>query len=879
MNRLAHVPMGDRGPIRGSSRRHRLRPVVERVEDRIVPSNVVVTYTQAPFPAISITGDIGNANFHILENTDGTITVSQGDFRTTIDGSTSFTSPVGSTVLSISAVLNGTTNTDIVSLSGPGKSVMAGLKSVAISAPGGANLNLSVSNLQCPGSFTLTQTATPGILDGALHATLDNSSFGSLTIAQSGASPALVELGNVIVPGPVSISEGVGHGSQILADAPVVGGQPGSGDAFGPTTLVQGAGAAVTGSDGSNDVVSLTGASVASLTITQDAASPSSGGSNESISVNGLKLGLTSLGLTTTQGDGANDTITIDSVVAYGSPSSGSLLLAAPTGISVTQGQGMGDAARVTNSTLPGNMSIVQGDGDGDSALFSKVQIGYTVSVGGAILQGFPADLSIRQGGGTGDTANVTDSTTVGQIAIAQLDGAGDVALILGSTAGYTLSAGPYVLPQFGDASISQGNGYADQAVFHQDTVNQVSITQGNNLFTPSSTPPNPGVAQLTGTAVAGDINITQGDQNAVGYYVASLGYDALGSYGSSPVKAGGATSIVQNGGNNSVNLGDPAATASSFSSTYLDVNTGQGGEGLVSAREVSISYGSSTGKDFVIDGGGTGNTLVDYLGNVGLTFSANYNDIQAPPPTPPANVGTGPSSGTNPGGTGSGGTSSGGTGSGGTSSGGTGSGGTSSGGTGSGGTSSGGTGSGGTSSGGTGSGGTSSGGTGSGGTSSGGTGSGGTSSGGTGSGGTSSGGTGSGGTSSGGTGSGLSSGGSASTQGTSPGSNGQSDLTPIPLVVRVVRIHRRSQIRVFNATTGALRFSILPFGKMYKGRVNAHLSYSQGSNLPLIVAQTHPGPRRYVTRVFSALNGTVIPGKRLVSVSPSHYPFLKRHR
>ncbi len=627
------------------------------------------------------------------------------------------------------------------------------------------------------------------------------------------------------MPGPVSISEGVGDGSQIIADAPVAGGQPGSSDAFGATTLVQGAGAAVTGTDGSNDRISLTGATVASLTITQDAASPSSGGSNESISVNGLKLGLTSLGLATSQGDGANDTITIDSVVAYSPQSSSSSLLASPTGISVNQGKGMGDAAHVTNSTLPGNMSIVQGDGNGDSAQFAKVQIGYTVSVGGAILQGFPADLSIRQGGGAGDTANVTGSTTVGQISIAQLDGAGDVAQILSSTAGYTLSAGPYVLPQYGDASISQGNGNADQAVFNQDTVNQVSITQGNNLFTPSSTPPNPAVAQLTGTAVTGDINITQGDQNAVGNYVASLGYDALSSYGSSPVKAGGATSIVQNGGNNSVDLGDPTATAPSFSSTYLDVNTGQGGEGLVSAREASVSYGSSTGKDFVIDGGGTGNTLVDYLGNVGITFSANYNDIQAPPPTPPVNVGSGPSSGTDPGGTGSGGSASGGTGSGGSASGGTGSGGSSSGGTGSGGKDPGGTGSGGTSS---------------------------------------------------NSGSSLSSGSSTPTQGTSPGSNGQGDTLSVPLVVRVVRIHHRFQIQVFNATTGAMRFSILPFGKMYKGNVNAHLSYPQGSDLPLIIARTHPVPRRFITRVFSGLDGTVIPGKHLVSVSPLHYPFLK---
>ena len=80
-------------------------------------------------------------------------------------------------------------------------------------------------------------------------------------------------------------------------------------------------------------------------------------------------------------------------------------------------------------------------------------------------------------------------STAVGNVAITQGDGNGDLAKVRGVTAGSTIPASPYVIPLFGNVTITQGNGYADDAVLDKDVVNNVNIGQGNNVLTPGVTP------------------------------------------------------------------------------------------------------------------------------------------------------------------------------------------------------------------------------------------------------------------------------------------------------------------------------------------------------------------------------------------------------
>ncbi len=84
-----------------------------------------------------------------------------------------------------------------------------------------------------------------------------------------------------------------------------------------------------------------------------------------------------------------------------------------------------------------------------------------------------------------------------------------------------------------------------------------------------------------------------------------------------SQVTVGDSTYIYQGGANNEVDLGgafDPSGI--DFSTTYLDIWTGAGGGGYVTAVNTWVWNGSAFGLSYVINGGGTGNTYSDYGGN-----------------------------------------------------------------------------------------------------------------------------------------------------------------------------------------------------------------------------------------------------------------------
>ena len=94
-----------------------------------------------------------------------------------------------------------------------------------------------------------------------------------------------------------------------------------------------------------------------------------------------------------------------------------------------------------------------------------------------------------------------------------------------------------------------------------------------------------------------------------------------------SPVTAGGWIHIVQAGSDNTVILGGSGlGSPYDFETVYLDIYTGDGGGGFVSATNTAVDVGSNLGNDFVIDGGGDGNTYVQQTTPV-LTW-ANPADI-----------------------------------------------------------------------------------------------------------------------------------------------------------------------------------------------------------------------------------------------------------
>ena len=99
-------------------------------------------------------------------------------------------------------------------------------------------------------------------------------------------------------------------------------------------------------------------------------------------------------------------------------------------------------------------------------------------------------------------------------------------------------------------------------------------------------------------------------------------------------------TTITQHGGGNTVLLGggnggadagedeDGEYTGFDFTTTYLDVYTGEDGGAYVQAMNTLVVVGSFLGNDYTIDGGGDGNTFVDLGNNVNVNANPDTFNV-----------------------------------------------------------------------------------------------------------------------------------------------------------------------------------------------------------------------------------------------------------
>ena len=607
---------------------------LEALETRTLLSNVTVSFP-TPSSPLTITGDSFNDNFTITENTApgplfGTVTVAPGATRvipgavvvapSTIDG-TSAPFTTDSAVASIIVVLPGTANFDFITLTGQDKTTPGTVKNVTMTATG-ANLTFAANGVDNSGSFVLSDTNSPGIIDAALTVNVDNSSFATLSISQTGGAPASVELGNDSISASVSVSEGNGDDDSITLD---------NGNIFGTTTLVQGAGGPTT-HVGNSDAVSVSNSSVRNLLIQQLL-----DGANNQITVNAL--GVASInpagllgGVTTSQGNGAGNSTTITGATT---PTPLNINIALPPGFSpsnivVGQGGGSGDSASVTSSTVPGNISISEQDVAGnltpDSALISGDNVGYTQ--GSPVLAGFAGNLTITQGNAL-DTATVNGSTAVGNVSISQGNGggtstspSGDQATITDVTAGVVLSSGIYG----GNLTIIQGTGSGDSAaVSGSSAVGNLSITQADvaaNPFGDSST--------VFDDAVGGNVTIAQSnasgntvaaDLTTVGGNVTITQNDVAGN----PLGDAATVVVTTVGGNISVAQGNANSDAGTVDvetiggDVLINQGSGSGNSATMSGSSavvnVSIAQASGNGDSASISG-------VTAAGNITITQS-----------------------------------------------------------------------------------------------------------------------------------------------------------------------------------------------------------------------------------------------------------------
>jgi len=324
------------------------------------------------------------------------------------------------------------------------------------------------------------------------------------------------------------------------------------------------------------------------------------------------------------QGDGDGNTATVDSsettIWSYGD-------------IYITQGDGNDATATISSSIADGNICITQGDGDTDSAVVENSEAyGYYIM--------------IEQGDGHSAYARVELAYTPGNIKVTQGDGCEDVVEILGVEAGSLDPDYGWPVDVNGDVVVKQGDGYhnvvnVDESGGVFNMINNLAIYQGTSLLCPPDYDCEPGLSNeiyVNDSDITSDITIRQGyvwvgDGEDGGYWAEGEG---VGSFlveigTSSPVYAGGETSIKQAGTGNSLVLND-------FTTTWLDVWMGSGGLATATVSNTEVVYGPLYG-EYTIDAGVfsyydedldeyfyINNSFYDGGGNDGVTVSDTFD-------------------------------------------------------------------------------------------------------------------------------------------------------------------------------------------------------------------------------------------------------------
>jgi len=572
-----------------------------------------------------------------VTNTSGTLTVDDGTPGTYVGG-----------------ILGGTTSTPTTLT--PATVSSSQFKALSITQVGCCQAEVALNNDTVPGTVSVTEGTANNDL---VTATGDD--FGATTISQyvglnpngqNGANDLVsVDDSRVQILSLAVTQNGSGDNQKILIGA--VGSDveialTGFITASQPNTVSYG------GSQGSNDLIQ-----IISITTVGTSNNPH----------------LVPDSITTLQGNG-NDTTTVDNAQVYGNISvtqgtgNDIVNIAADTvgftslplygNLTVSQGSGTDSVIMNSNglegagpNTFYGYVSITQGGGGSDVAVVEE-----------ATVSGY---VYVSQGSGGGDSATVDNDTVGGNIFVLQLNGGGDIVHIAAVTAGTSTTVGPVITDLYGLLYISQGNGGGDLVVVDSNgsegtgpnSFNNVVIEQGNgggplNLASCSAAPGYDDVVVFEEATVTSDLFIVQnatftplvtsadlttavvtisapaptGDPSlegtGAGNDLVEIGgnYEGVNYPGITPVVpaqviVGGQTYVFQGGANNEVDLGgamDPSGI--DFQTYNLDIWTGNGGGGFVTAQNTVVTVGSFYGYDWVINGGADGNTYLDLGGN-----------------------------------------------------------------------------------------------------------------------------------------------------------------------------------------------------------------------------------------------------------------------
>jgi hypothetical protein len=97
---------------------------------------------------------------------------------------------------------------------------------------------------------------------------------------------------------------------------------------------------------------------------------------------------------------------------------------------------------------------------------------------------------------------------------------------------------------------------------------------------------------------------------------------------------------------------------------------------------------------------------------------------------------------------------------------------------------------------------------------------------------------------------------------GPAPGPGGGGGGFVAPIAVAIVKFKGHKRVRVTDPATGALKFYVYPFGKAYRGSFQLQTGDVNGDGVADLIARRPLSRKKFLTKVYSGVNGTLLPVK-----------------
>ena len=91
-------------------------------------------------------------------------------------------------------------------------------------------------------------------------------------------------------------------------------------------------------------------------------------------------------------------------------------------------------------------------------------------------------------------------------------------------------------------------------------------------------------------------------------------------------------------------------------------------------------------------------------------------------------------------------------------------------------------------------------------------------------------------------------------------GGGGSGGTGPVHIKATVIKVKGHREVRVTDPATGAVKFTVFPFGKAYRGHFVITTADVNGDGVSDLIVRRPLGRKKFMTRIFSGVNGSPLP-------------------